>query len=256
MDEQFGELFSYNAPPPLSYRESMQRLVGYYCARNPSALAVNVPLSCGNLKAHLAAFWRNNRKRKRPIEQCEIAMFSDSVDKCFADSSLLDEIRSLREKKLKLEEEIRYCEPELGSSDDLFGEFRSWDYAASSNDSYHKLCARLDRRYRRLHESGKLELIRESGMADRCYLAVPAGLIGPDDAPRGWGLMYLQPGMEVLLVKPADAVPGVSFENRSLLAENMAMAAVSEIAFYFGVERRPDKSAQYRRLPRKRSRLS
>lgn len=113
-------------------------------------------------------------------------------------------IHELRAEKEALEAEIRRTEPELGSTDDLFSDFRVWNYAASRNRDYLKLRRRLEKLQHALHQGSRLEHIRHTGVADYCYLAVPENLVAPDEIAAGWGLVYLEPGRKFRLVREAE----------------------------------------------------
>ena len=135
--------------------------------------------------------------------------------------------------------------------DDLFSELRSWDYASSRNPAYRKLRARLEKLQHTLHQGSRLERIRRAGAADLCYLAVPTGLIAPDEIEAGWGIVYLNADRSFTLVREAEPQTGVEPCNRQFLAQNIAVAATTAVLFMAGVDRR-GKSVRFRRFPRKR----
>lgn len=123
--------------------------------------------------------------------------------------------------------------------------------ASSRNPAYRKLRARLEKLQHTLHQGSRLERIRRAGAADLCYLAVPTGLIAPDEIEAGWGIVYLNADRSFTLVREAEPQTGVEPCNRQFLAQNIAVAATTAVLFMAGVDRR-GKSVRFRRFPRKR----
>ena len=109
-----------------------------------------------------------------------------------------------------MEAEIREKEPYLAESDDLFSDFRTYDYRRSSNREYHKLRHELALEARILGQGGRLARIVEANVADRCYLAIPAGLIPSDAVLPDWGVVELLPDRRFRLVREAEPQPGVT----------------------------------------------
>ena len=147
---------------------------------------------------------------------------------------------------------IRRDEPHLAAADDLFSEFRTWDYAATGKVEYGKVCSALAREVQALAQGSKLEYIRRAGNADLCYLALPQGLIAPEMIPAEWGVVELVPqGKRFKLIREAVMSDNVTPAGRTRLALNIAQSAASAVRFCAGV----DADGTFRRPPRRRGRI-
>jgi hypothetical protein len=216
-----------------------------------------VPTRRSKYKVAAAGFWRNERSRKAPeIVKTALVVMYDDADYCFSDCAGRDErigrIKELQEEKAALEAEIRCKEPHLAATDDLFSEFKSWDYAGSSNSAYRKVCRKLAKELKLLTQGSKLEYIRRAGNADLCYLAVPEGLLDPSMIPAEWGVVELIPeGQRYRLVREAMQLENVTSAGRMTLALNIAQTAAGAVSFCAGV----DTDGSFRRLPRRRGKI-
>ena len=244
-------------PPPkaLTRNDFHQLCVGFLASLSPDAIATSVPVRQIKYQVTAAGFWLGGNTRNREVVRTAAVVFFDQTDNCFCDcvdqKALLEAIHDLRGEKEKLEAEIRATEPELASTNDLFSEFRSWDYASSRNSAYQKLRRKLEKLQHTLHQGSRLEHIRRAGAADLCYLAVPAGLIAPDEIAAGWGLVYLNADRSFTLVREAELQGEVDPHNRQLLARNIAVAATSAVLFAAGVDHHGE-NVSFRKQPRRR----
>ncbi|MCI5779773.1 MAG: hypothetical protein MR051_08190 [Lentisphaeria bacterium] len=241
----------------LGKRELQQAAFAFLSGLKPSGIAANVPTRRSKYKVAAAAFWRPERSRRgMEVERTALVVMYDDADSCFSDCSGREEriaaIRELQTAKAALEAEIRRTEPHLAAADDLFSEFRTWDYAASTNREYHRLRRRLDREIKLLTQGSKLEYIRRAGNADLCYLAVPAGLIDPGMIPAEWGIVELTPaGRRFRLAREARMLDNVTPAGRLALALNIAQTAAGAERFCAGV----DADGGFRKPPRRRGKL-
>ena len=242
---------------PLNRQELQQLALGFLASQKPDAAAVQVPARFRKYQVTCAGFWRGTGREQGNIAKTAVVVLYEKFERCFNDCAnrdkLLETLHSLREEREVMEAEIRRTEPGLASKNDLFSEFRSWDYASSTNAAYHKLRRRMTKVQDSLHQGSRLCRIHAAGVADYCYLAVPAGLVQPDEIALGWGLIYLDAERNFEIIKeaePQDATP----EGRQLLAQNIAIAAGNAVCFSAGVEAK-GKKITYRKPPRKRKRL-
>jgi hypothetical protein len=121
---------------------------------------------------------------------------------------LLAERGRLEAERARIEEErIKVHEPELRrSGGSLFPELETWDFAGSRLATYRRVLAALRRVDQRLYGQTKLWIIAQRRLADRMYIAAPAGMIAPRELPRGWGL--LEAGREEMVRAGAGRVNG------------------------------------------------
>ena len=234
-----------------------QAAFAFLLSLHPTGIAANVPTRRSKYKVSAAGFWRPERSRKgMEVSKTALVVMYEAADSCFSDCAGRDEriaaIRQMQEEKAAMEAEIRRTEPHLAAADDLFSEFRTWDYSATANDGYRKLCRKLDREIKLLTQGSKLEYIRRAGNADLCYLAVPAGLIEPSMIPAEWGVVELIPkGKRYRLVREAIPLENVTPAGRLALALNIAQTAAGAVRFCAGV----DLDGTFRRIPRRRGKL-
>lgn len=242
--------------PQMSRGALNQAATAFLVSLHPDALAQNVPTRTAKNRASVAGFWKNSRRNGTVVTRTALVMtYYDSncceID-CLSKSDRMGYISCLKEKKAELEAEIRAAEPHLESTDDLFSELRTWDYSASSNRNYHKLCKSIANELDTLCKGSRLERIRRAGVADQCYLAIPQGIISPEYIPSSWGIVELFPERPYFrLLREAEIQSNVLPEQRSSFAFNIAAAAAPAVRFTCGV----DADSSLRRLPRRRGKL-
>ena len=126
------------------------------------------------------------------------------------------------------------------------------DSAKESNEryqEYRKLRRHLEKELHALSQGSRLERIRQAGVADLCYLAVPRGLIDPDLLLPTWGLVELFPeSPRFKLIREAIAQDNVSQAGRLNIAVNIGIASGKAARFAAGI----DESGKLRRPPRRR----
>lgn len=238
----------------LTKAELRQAAMAFLATLKPAGIAANVPTRRSKYRVAAAGFWRpeNNRKH-HTVSKTAIVVMYDDLDCCFSDCASRDQriavISSLQETKSAMEAGIRQKEPHLASADDLFGEFRSWDYSSTSNPDYRKICRKLDKELKALTQGSKLEYIRRAGNADWCYLAVPENLVDPAMIPPEWGIVELTFSPRGFkLIRNPMLLPEVTPDGRMQLALNIASAAAGAACFANGV----DANGHMRRPPKKR----
>ncbi len=238
-------------------KDYQQLVLGFVASLGVDALAERVAVKGRRPAVQTAGFWRAASGRKRPVVKTVAVLLVTDRELCFADCAdreeYISEFRQIRERMALLEVEIRRTEPHLAAADDLFDDLRTWDYAGSSNPEYQALLKRRETVARRLNSGSRLDRIAGSGMVDLCYLAVPAGLIAPEEIPEEWGVLELAPKSFTLL-REAPMLDRVTPEGRAQLAFNIAQAALAGALFTSGVERSSKGSISYRLQPKRRRR--
>ena len=243
-----------SAPPRLNRKQLLQSAFAFLLSLKPDAAATNVSTRCSRFQAACAGFWRHaNSRGKISITRTAVVVMYDDIDSCFTDCATREarmaNIARLQQQKKVLEAEIRRTEPHLAAADDLFSDFRTWDYSGSANKEYHKLRRTLGKELHALCQGSKLEKIREAGVADLCYLAVPEKLIDPDMLPPTWGLVELSTSTRSFkLLRQPELQTNTTPHGRNNLAFNIAGAALKATRFAAGI----DANGKLRRPPRKR----
>ena len=231
--------------------------LAWMAKQKPSALAAKVPTRLKRFCASVAAFWSEPGRRKRLLKPQRTAIIEIRGDResCFAESAknadLLPAIRDAKAKKIELEAQIRINEPHLKDSDFLFDDIETWNYADTSNKEYHQVVKRIEELERALHKGSRFELIRRAKVANELYLAVPEGVLLPDELAEGWGLIYVTPELDAKLVKQAESWDCPE-ENMMHLAQNIGASALRDVLFSNGVHLAADGSISVIKPPRRR----
>jgi hypothetical protein len=241
-------------PPVRNRKQLLQSAFAFLLSLKPDAAATNVSTRCSRYQAACAGFWKRANSRGRiSITRTAVVVMYDDIDNCFTDcasrEARMENISKLQQQKKIMEAEIRRTEPHLAAADDLFSDFRTWDYRSSSNREYHKLRRTLEKELHALCQGSRLEKIREAGVADLCYLAVPEKLIDPDMLLPTWGLVELSAASpRFKLIRQPEMQNNTTPNGRSNLAFNIASAALKATRFAAGI----DANGKLRRPPRKR----
>ncbi|QSH40350.1 hypothetical protein P0136_00115 [Lentisphaerota bacterium ZTH] len=232
-----------------------QAVLKWLVGLSPAGIGVKVPTRIKKYQVEAAAFWSCQDKLKKRAEKTLLVEVMHDRDHCWPDCSdldtLLHNIRSLKEEKLRLEEVIRKEEPELKDRDTLFDEYQRWNYTASKNRQYQRCIKQIDRAHHSLYKGSRLELIRQAHVADYIYVAVPEGTIHPHELVDGWGLLYVKPDGEIIEEKKAQRQT-CSAENRMHLIQNIAASCMNSLLFTNGVNLKSTGDVFLTRPPRRR----
>ncbi len=180
----------------------------------PSGLGFDVETTGARLKADVAACWLQNPKPDDADAGCgagapnlrhAIVICCPTRESCWPECSsaeaIVAEVSRLRAEAEAEEGKIRVQEPELRANDVLFEEFAIWEYERSLNPHYQKLRQRLAELENMLYKGTRLERLTFRPMAEKMFVATPAGLLQPNELRRDWGLLWVDPGKGVELVR-------------------------------------------------------
>ena len=242
---------------PLVFQRELQRAALAWLASGfPTAAATRVPTRLIKFRADAAAFWSTPGKNRllqpeRTVLVEARATRSSCWPECSGSEEIVPQLRLEQERRQAIEAEIRLREPHLRDSDVLFPEIEYWNYSGTKNPEY-KLCLRKIRDYERaLYRGSRFERIRRANVANELYLAVPEGLIHPDELAEGWGLLYVSRNLSVRVVKPA--LPReCPQENMLHLSQNIAASSLNDVLFAHGVYLSSGGKISFRRPPRRR----
>jgi hypothetical protein len=174
------------------------RAVAFLRRLGCAALATEVRCPIPRFRVDAAGYLDREPATRRRCEPCTVLIECKQARSDFlrdredpgALLALRDSLRHLREQVE--EQRIKRHEPHLrveGSS--LFAELERWDFASSRLAGYRRLLERIRDVERRLYGHTKFLTIARYALADRLYLAAPAGLIEPRELPEHWGLLTL-----------------------------------------------------------------
>jgi hypothetical protein len=239
----------------LTRRSMQQAVIGWLLPQNPNGIGLRVPTRLSRFMADIAAFWSTPQRQLLQPAKTVIVELRDNREQCWADCAdrekLLKELRKQKENKELLETEIRTTEPQLKELDNLFDEYQSWNYAASSNINYHKCLKKIEKLQHSLYKGSKFEQIRSGHVATHLYLAVPQGEVHAGELADGWGLLYIDAEMNISVIKsPVEQESPLS--NRLHLVQNIAAAGIKSVAFENGVVESREKIFFVKRPHRRR----
>ncbi len=223
----------------------------------PTGAAFNVSTRISRFRADVAAFWSGklrNPHREGPTQILKprrtmlVECYADR-EECWPDcaraASLVGELARWKARRQALEGEIRDREPGLRDGNVLFPEYAEWRYEDSENRDYHRVQRQIVDLERALLKGTRFEKICSSELADQLLLAVPAGLVRPEEMADGWGLLWVHPDLRVEVRREPEDRECI-FENRLHLVQNVAAAASEAVLFAAGVQ--PRLSDQRRRM--------
>lgn len=251
-----SELSLSRKQPLLLQKELQRAALAWLASGFPTAAATRVPTRLAKFRADAAAFWSTPRKNRllqpeRTVLVEARATRGSCWPECSGSEEIVPQLRLEQERRQAFEAEIRIREPHLLDSDVLFPEIEYWNYSGTKNPEY-KICLRRIRDYERaLYRGSRFERIHRADVANELYLAVPEGLIHPNELAEGWGLLYVCRNLSVKVIKKAlpQECPQ---ENMLHLSQNIAASSLNDVLFAHGVYLSSNGKATFRRPPRRR----
>ena len=233
----------------------LQAVLAYLAQSDASGAALQVPCRLKKFQADVAAYYSCYRKRINHLERTLVVDVYTERKQCLPESAgraaMLDELADLREKRSAMEQQIRIDEPDLWVEEELFDEFRTFDYSRSTNKEYHKLCRRITSLQQSLYKGTRMEQLAKADVADYLVMAVPENMLSEKEIPDSWGLWYIMPDKSVkVVVNPA--LQECSSESRLHLVQNIGHAALNCVLFANGVKIKSNNKARFTRPPRAR----
>ena len=244
--------------PQLSRHDLQRASLAWLASLNPTAAAMRVPTRLAKFRAGAAAFWSSpGRHRLLQPDLTVVVEARLSRNDCWPECSdtdvILPSYRECQANRRSLEESIRKNEPFLLDSDVLFPEIEYWNYEDTENPDYKPCLEKLAEFESALYRGSRFERIRQGEVANELYLAVPEGLIDPDELAEGWGLLYVFPDMHVELIRKA-AHYECPQEHMLHLSQNIAASSLRDVLFAHGIYQEADGKISYRRPPKLRAR--
>jgi len=224
-------------------------------ARRPAA-AIRVPTRLAKFRADAAAFW-STPKKNRLLQPEKTVLIEARLTRtscwpeCSGSEEIVPELRREQEYRQELEAEIRRTEPHLLDSDVLFPEIEYWNYEGTRNPAYRESLRRIRSYEKALYRGSRFERIRRADVANELYLAVPDGLIHPDELAEGWGLLYIARNLTVKVAKPATWIDCPQ-ENMLHLSQNIAASSLNDVLFAHGIGLTSGGRVQFHCPPRRR----
>jgi len=227
----------------------------------PSAVSSDVKVRLLGVQADLLASWhpavyQASVKRKLQVPK-RIMLVICAADRascwpaCAERDEILEQSSALRLQMQRLEKDIRSKEPHLLDNNMLFEEYAEWDYGKSVNHGYQELRTQLNKLEKALYKGTQLEKIAGLNMADELYLAVPEGVLLPEELRRPWGLLTVSKDLQLSLRR--EALPQqMQPEMRRHMIQNMLVAQREQLLENMGLKLHKDGSSSYVSRPRSR----
>jgi len=242
-----------------------QAVAGWLTARRPkpSGLGFDVETTSARLKADVAACWLQNPRQEDDVDDRSdnsavfaklrhaIVICCPTRESCWPECSsaetIVAEVSRLRAEAEAEEENIRIQEPELRANDVLFEEFAIWEYERSLNPHYQKLRQRVAELESMLYKGTRLERLTFRPMAEKMFIATPAGLLLPRELRRDWGLLWVKPDHGVELIRDGKGHSCLLPDRLKLL--NNILASTMDMILSAPVPRRQKIRAAAARRP-------
>lgn len=242
-------------------KDLIRAVMAWLVEQQVAGLAPRTPTRRARYSADIAAFWsvqqRDKQKRCKLITPCRTCIVEcrGSRDQCWPDctdsADLLPQLRDLRREALELQSEIRIREPQLRAGDALFEEFSEWNYEKSANPRYQDVRRQIETFETALYQGTRFESMRNAGLADLLYLAVPEKTVHPHELAEGWGLLWVKDDLSVVPIQGAIAQTCTD-RDRLHLVQNIASAASRDVLFAHGIDPSPNAPCRFRPIPRRR----
>lgn len=233
----------------------LQAVLAHLISSGASGAALQVPCRLRKFQADVAAYYSCYRRRINELERTIVIDVYTRRSQCLPESAgheaMLEELCELRDKRTAMEAQIKIDEPGLWVEEELFDEFRTFDYTRSTNKEYHKLCRRITSLQHSIFKGTRMERLARSDVADYLVMAVPEGLLSVKEIPDNWGLWYIMPDKSVkVVVEPS--LQECSSESRLHLVQNIGHAALRSVLFANGVKIKANGEARFTRQPKAR----
>jgi hypothetical protein len=102
---------------------------------------------------------------------------------------LMTRLKTLQERREKLEGLLAVHYPSLRTSDSLFPEWATFDFSAIDHITYNQTIKKIACVQRQLFENTKFDLMTRYKLGNLHYLVTTPGLLHKREVPLGWGLL-------------------------------------------------------------------
>jgi hypothetical protein len=98
-------------------------------------------------------------------------------------------LKTLQDRRAKLERLLAVHYPSLRTSDSLFPEWATFDFSAIDHASYRQTIQKIACIQRQLFDNTKFDLMTRYKLGNLHYLVTTPGLLDEHEVPLGWGLL-------------------------------------------------------------------
>ena len=152
---------------------------------------------------------RLNTNRSVPVAALGIAAVfeckasrTDLVRDCRSAARLIERMKVLTERRLKLESLLKIHYPSLRNGDGLWPEYETVAFDRAEHAPYRKVVKELATLSRQLHGQTKMESLMKWQAANLHYLVVEPKVVEEHEIPAGWGMLVRDGQRLELRVRP------------------------------------------------------
>jgi hypothetical protein len=170
---------------------------GFRCC----AMEVRAPGS--RFRVDVAAIRLDRRLSEPTVAVFECKQSREDLDRDNRRHSELNaQLRTLQERREKLERLLAVHYPSLQTSDSLFPEWATFDFTAVDHVGYRQTVQKITRIQRQLFGNTKFDLMTRYKLGNLHYLVTTPELLHQHEAPLGWGLLEMD-GDDIIIEKCA-----------------------------------------------------
>lgn len=232
------------------HRDLKRRAVVWAQAQGFGVCATEVRVPRSNFRADVAAC----ALRTRQPDRTECAIFeckqtrSDLLRDSAAENATLRRLKTVVERRTRLERLLGLHLPSLRRGESLFAECDSYDLDAIQHEGWRRVRREEEQLQTRLFARTKFDRLVRYACADLLYLVVTPGILQAHEAPLSWGILEVQDdGLRVLRAPTRLKIADTA---RMALLEAIARAATGRVNRDLKIT--PDEIAAHRArtLPR------
>ena len=139
----------------------------------------------------------------------------------------VEQLKTLHERKVRIEEELRLFYPSIRNGDSLFQEFETLNFERPGHERYQRTLDDITRLTSRLYANTKFDKLVKWGAANVFYVVAEPGTVLPHELPACWGLLVREADALQLVEKPV--LHDVAEPQRLALLHRISLAATRAV---------------------------
>jgi len=132
----------------------------------------------------------------------------------------LARLKTLEDRRTRLETLLQVHLPHLANGESLFPEFDSYRFRESPHVGYNRLVKHIAQAKRAVQDSTKFDRLFSYRLANLHYLVTEDGLVDPLELPEGWGLLTREE--EKLVLRRAPNWQDIGVEEQLVFLQQIA----------------------------------
>lgn len=144
-----------------------------------------------------------------------------------------EQLKTLHERKTRIEQELRLFYPSIRNGDTLFQEFETLNFERPGHERYQRTLAEISRLTARLYANTKFDKLVKWGAANVFYVVAEPETVAAHELPACWGLLVREGAALRLVTKPV--LHEIAEPERLSLLHRISMAATRAVNREHGV---------------------